>query len=138
MNSDGICDDLLDCANIGAAFWQDLELGAYLSEPTPITPDYRPIEGIQLTVGEDLTEELVLNVLVFVDEVTGGVPSLVMVNLAVEGLPPGVELILPQGLDGGSQACVDLTGDDYPTLEGFYEVVITREVLLNFSGRRSA
>ena len=52
-------------------------------------------------------------------------------NLTAEGLPPGVELILPQDLEGGSQACVELTGDDYPTLEGFYEVVITGEVLLN-------
>ena len=135
-NADGICDDLVNCANIGADFWQDLELGVYLSEPTPIMPDYLPIDGIQLTVGEDLTEELVLNVpLVFVDEVTGGAfQVLSWSNLVVAGLPPGVELILPPALDGASQACVELTGDDYPTLEGFYEVVITGEVLLNFFG----
>ena len=135
-NSDGICDDLLDCVNIGAAFWQDLELGVYLSEPTPITPDSLPIDGIQLTVGEDFTNELILNVpLVFVDEVTGGAfQVLSWSNLTVEDLPPGVELILPEVFDGGSQACVELTGDDYPTQEGFYEVVITGEVLLNIFG----
>ena len=135
-NADGICDDLVDCTNIGAAFWQDLELGVYIPEPTPITPDSLPIDGIQLTVGDDLTEELVLNVpLVFVDEVTGGAfQVLSWSNLAVEGLPPGVELILPQTLIGGSQACVELTGDDYPTQEGVYEVVITGEVLLNIFG----
>ena len=135
-NSDGICDDLVDCTNIGAAFWQDLVLGAYLSEPNPITSDSLPVDGIQLTVGDDLTEELVLNVpLVFVDEVTGGAfQVLSWSNLTAEGLPPGVELILPQDLEGGSQACVELTGDDYPTLEGFYEVVITGEVLLNIFG----
>ena len=42
VNSNGICDDLVDCTNIGAAFWQDLELGVYISEPTPITPDSFP------------------------------------------------------------------------------------------------
>ena len=135
-NADGICDDLVNCANIGADFWQDLELGVYLSEPTPITPDSLPIDGIQLTVGDDFTEELILTVpLVFVDEVTGGAfQVLSWSNLVVAGLPPGVELILPPALDGASQACVELTGDDYPTLEGFYEVVITGEVLLNFFG----
>ena len=44
-----------------------------------------------------IIEELVLNVpLVFVDEVTGGAfQVLSWSNLAVEGLPPGVELTLP-------------------------------------------
>ena len=135
-NADGICDDLMTCAYIGEAFWQDLELGVYIPEPTPITPDSLPIDGIQLTVGDDLNEELVLNVpLVFVDEVTDGAfQVLSWSNLAVEGLPPGVELILPQALDGGSQVCVELTGDDYPTQEGYYEVVITGEVVMNFFG----
>ncbi|MDA9756238.1 hypothetical protein N9V29_04645 [Flavobacteriales bacterium] len=136
-NSDGICDDLVDCTNIGAAFWQDLELGVYISaEQSPVIYDSLTVDGIQLTVGEDFTNELILNVpLVFVDEVTGGAfQVLSWSNLTVEGLPPGVKLILPPALDGASQACVELTGDDYPTQEGYYEVVITGEVLLNFFG----
>ena len=136
-NADGICDDLVDCDNIGAAFWQDLELGVYISaEQSPVIYDSLPIYGIQLTVGEDFTNELILNVpLVFTDELTGGTfQVLSWSNLAVEGLPPGVELIMPEALDGGSQVCVELTGDDYPTQEGFYEVVITGEVVMNFFG----
>ena len=55
-------------------------------------------------------------------------------NLSLDGLPPGTGITLPLALDGGSQACVVLTGDDYPTEEGYYEVVITGEVVLNFFG----
>ena len=129
--------DLVDCTSIGAAFWQDLELGVHISaEQSSVIFDSLSIYGIQLIVGEDFTNELVLNApLVFVDEVTGGAfQVLSWSNLTVEDLPPGVELILPEVLDGGSQACVELTGDDYPTQEGFYEVVITGEVLLNIFG----
>ena len=81
-NNDGICDDLVNCANIGALFWQELELGIYLTEQSPIIPDSLPEYGVQLTVGDDFVSELILNVPpVFVDEVTGGdVPSLFMVQ----------------------------------------------------------
>ena len=41
---------------------------------------------------------------------------------------------MPQALDGGSQSCIELAGDDYPTQEGYYEVVITGEVVMNFFG----
>ena len=135
-NSDGICDDLLNCVNIGAAFWEDLDLGAYISDPSPIISDTIPVLGVELTVGDDFTEEFVLNVpLVFVDEVTGGAfQVLSWSNLTAEGLPPGAELILPQTLDGGSQTCVELTGADFPTEAGLFNVVITGEVLLNIFG----
>lgn len=133
LDADGICDDLLSCENIGAAFWQNVELGVY---PTAAIPNASLGYGFQFPVGIDLTEELVLNVpLVFTDDVTGGdFQVLSWSNLTAEGLPPGVELILPQDLEGGSQVCVELTGDDYPTQEGFYEVVIAGEVLLNIFG----
>ena len=135
-NNDGICDDLLNCANVGALFWQELELGVYLTEQSPIISDSLPEYGLQLTVGDDFVSELILNVpLVFVDQVTGGAfQVLSWSNFTVEGLPPGVALTLPQVLEGGSQACVELTGDDYPTEEGFYEVMISGEVILNFFG----
>ena len=138
-NADGICDDFLDCSNIGAAFWQDLQFGLYpLGTPYSVIDPTSPPPGIgyYLTVGSGFTDEMILNVpLVFVDEVTGGAfQVLSWSNLTAEGLPPGVELILPQALDGGSQACVELIGVDYPTQEGSYEVVITGEVLLNIFG----
>lgn len=140
LDGDGICDDLLGCENIGAAFWQDLELSVYSTFNGNLALIDSSNMDLTLTVGNEvhdsLSTQLVLNVpLVFVDEVTAGAfQVLSWSNLTAEGLPPGVQLILPQGLEGGSQACVELTGDDYPTQEGYYEVVITGEVLLNFFG----
>ncbi|MGB2231117.1 MAG: hypothetical protein ACPH1A_07715 [Flavobacteriales bacterium] len=134
INGDGICDSIQTCDSIGGDFWQDLELGAFVSGQTQIVSD--TLYGTQLTVGDDFINPIVLNVpVVFVDEVTGSAfQVLSWSNFSVEGLPPGVVLTLPDAVEGGTQSCIELAGDAFPTQEGLFEVVITGEVSLSLFG----
>ena len=73
--------------------------------------------------------------LVFTDEVTGGsFQVLSWSNLVADNVPPGVDLSVPETLEGGSQACLEMSGVDYPTEEGLFEVSIAGEVVMNFFG----
>ena len=87
-------------------------------------------------MGEAFGTELVLNMpLVFTDEVTGGsFQVLSWSNLVADNVPPGVDLSVPETMEGGSQACLEISGVDYPTEEGLFEVSIVGEVVMNFFG----
>ena len=134
-------DFLETCDYIGHPEWLNMELGVYSSEFSLIDSSlnggiwlFGP--GYNLIVGEAFGTELVLNMpLVFTDEVTGGsFQVLSWSNLVADNVPPGVDLSVPETMEGGSQACLEMSGVDYPTEEGLFEVSIAGEVVMNFFG----
>jgi uncharacterized protein (TIGR02145 family) len=140
-------DFLETCDYIGHPEWLNMELGVYSSEFSLIDSSFSLIDsslsgiwlfgpGYNLIVGEAFETELVLNMpLVFTDEVTGGsFQVLSWSNLMADNVPPGVDLSVPETLEGGSQACLEMSGVDYPTEEGLFEVSIAGEVVMNFFG----
>ena len=126
-------DFLETCDYIGHPEWLNTELGVYSSEFSLIDSS---VTGYNLIVGEAFGTELVLNMpLVFTDEVTGGsFQVLSWSNLVADNVPPGVDLNVPETMEGGSQACLEISGVDYPTEEGLFEVSIVGEVVMNFFG----
>ncbi len=126
-------DFLETCNYIGHPEWLNMGLGVYSSEFSLIDSS---LTGYNLIVGEAFGTELVLNMpLVFTDEVTGGsFQVLSWSNLVADNVPPGVDLSVPETLEGGSQACLEMSGVDYPTEEGLFEVSIVGEVVMNFFG----
>ena len=126
-------DFLETCDYIGHPEWLNTELGVYSSEFSLIDSS---VTGYNLIVGEAFGTELVLNMpLVFTDEVTGGsFQVLSWSNLVADNVPPGVDLSVPETMEGGSQACLEISGVDYPTEEGLFEVSIAGEVVMNFFG----
>lgn len=121
---DGSCSNFTpDCEAIGAEEWAELELSVH------------PVQ-VEMVFGVDAGSEWVLNVPpTLVEPASGSTFAMLEATpVSAEGLPEGIDLMLPSSpLDGGSQACMAVTG--MPLETGLFEVEYTCDVVLSLFGQ---